>query len=623
MQIGISLALTRLARGGFSPATLFAMGEQGYWLDPSDFSTMFQDSAGTTPVTAVGQNVGLMLDKSRGGIGSNGAFRRNLLTRTEEFNDAAWVKSESTVTANADTAPDGTLTADNATPTGATPIVRQTHTTSIAGAYTGTIWLRSATNTNVTISLRPTGAGSPLSVVCAVTPIWQRFSINFTAVAGVTNIQFWVEQFSQAILIWGAQLELGSTATPYQRITSSWEATIPGNHFIQSSLASRPVLGRNPITGTRNLLTRTEEFNDAVWGKNDVTITADAEVAPDNTSTADRMVANTANAQHRVIQTITLTVQSYTYSVFAKADGYNWLAIFSNHANTGRHFDLQNGVVGSQTGNPNTATIVALGNGWYRCSMTFTGVAVSAALTINVANANSTFTFTGDGTSGILIWGAQLELGSTATAYQRVGGSFDVTEAGVPDAYYLSYDGSDDFLVSAATINPGAVDKAQVFAGVRKLSDVALGALVESSANSSSSDGALNIFAPAVSSTSSYGAGSRGTINRFIQASGFLAPISNVVSNISDISGDSLILRVNGTQVASSTADQGTGNYLSYLHYIGRRGGTSVPFNGRIYQMITRFGPNLTSDVITQSEAFVAQRTGFTAPDIQGVPTIS
>jgi hypothetical protein len=45
---------------------LFASGEQGAWFDPSDFSTMFQDSAGTTPVTAVGQPVGLILDKSKG-----------------------------------------------------------------------------------------------------------------------------------------------------------------------------------------------------------------------------------------------------------------------------------------------------------------------------------------------------------------------------------------------------------------------------------------------------------------------------------------------------------------------------------------------------------------------------
>jgi len=45
-------------------ASLFANGEQGGWYDPSDLSTLFQDAAGTIPVTVVGQPVGRILDKS-------------------------------------------------------------------------------------------------------------------------------------------------------------------------------------------------------------------------------------------------------------------------------------------------------------------------------------------------------------------------------------------------------------------------------------------------------------------------------------------------------------------------------------------------------------------------------
>ena len=45
---------------------LFANGEQGFWYDPNDLSTMFQDATGTAPVTGVGQPVGLMLDKGKG-----------------------------------------------------------------------------------------------------------------------------------------------------------------------------------------------------------------------------------------------------------------------------------------------------------------------------------------------------------------------------------------------------------------------------------------------------------------------------------------------------------------------------------------------------------------------------
>ena len=68
MQLSlISLALTKVYGGAapaFSPLSLFAASEVGAWYDPSDLTTLFQDSAGTTPVTADGQPVGKILDKS-------------------------------------------------------------------------------------------------------------------------------------------------------------------------------------------------------------------------------------------------------------------------------------------------------------------------------------------------------------------------------------------------------------------------------------------------------------------------------------------------------------------------------------------------------------------------------
>lgn len=76
----------------FSPASLFAGGELGAWYDPSDFATLFQNSAGTTPVTAVEQPVGRVLDKSGNGnhVTQPDGIRRpvlsaryNLLTSTE------------------------------------------------------------------------------------------------------------------------------------------------------------------------------------------------------------------------------------------------------------------------------------------------------------------------------------------------------------------------------------------------------------------------------------------------------------------------------------------------------------------------------------------------------------
>ena len=90
------------------------------------------------------------------------------------------------------------------------------------------------------------------------------------------------------------------------------------------------------------------------------------------------------------------------------------------------------------------------------------------------------------------------------------------------------------------------------------------------------------------------------------------APVTSVISGLGDINGDRATLRINGTQAAQSTADQGTGNYLAYPLYIGRRGGTTLPFNGRDYGIIVRFGANLSSSNINRAEYYVAQKTGVT-----------
>lgn len=61
-------------------------------------------------------------------------------------------------------------------------------------------------------------------------------------------------------------------------------------------------------------------------------------------------------------------------------------------------------------------TIQALPNGWYRCSIQST-TTVTSTYFISIATSALAYTYTGDGASGIYIWGAQIETGSTATAY--------------------------------------------------------------------------------------------------------------------------------------------------------------------------------------------------------------
>jgi hypothetical protein len=251
----------------FDPSYLFAAGEQGAWYDPSDFSTLFEDSAGTTPVTGVEQFVGLMLDKSGRG---NHAFqtssakrpklaaRYNLLTYSEEFDNAAWTKNQLNTTGtppwvNVAVAPDGTTTAEFLIPntsstnhfigrssvTGATGIAYRALIFAKAGGY-DYAGLSDNTTGQAVFNLQTGAIVSQDAGIVAETPVdvgngWWRLAITFTA---STNRGIGVDVWNNAtkttfagdgtsgIYIWGADLRPASQATgligpTYQRVAAA------------------------------------------------------------------------------------------------------------------------------------------------------------------------------------------------------------------------------------------------------------------------------------------------------------------------------------------------------------------------------------------------------------------
>jgi hypothetical protein len=237
-----------------------------------------------------------------------------------------------------------------------------------------------------------------------------------------------------------------------------------------------------------------------------------------------------------------------------------------------------------------------------------TGANDIVSLTFTPTAGNLTLTVSGT------VNDAQLELGAARSGYQLVSdaGGYNVTEAGVPDVHYLFHGGaSDPRWMITPTITPGT-DKVQTFAGVRKLSDAAQAVVAELSTATGLNSGSLALFAPSTANADRVQFNSRGTLGSAAFAAGLPAPVTVVASGLSDIAGDLVTLRVNGTQAAQSTADQGTGNFLAYPLYIGMRGGTSLPLNGQIYGLIVRFGPNLDPSVIAQTERWMADKTGIT-----------
>jgi len=168
-----------------------------------------------------------------------------------------------------------------------------------------------------------------------------------------------------------------------------------------------------------NLGLRAREMATSPWTTLNATVTANAVAAPDGTTTAEKVVETTANAVHGIYQTCATTAgQTYTQSCYAKAAERTFLVMTEgNNVTSTAVFNLSTGVVASVTGNGSpSAAILALGDGWYRCSLTFTPIAATSNLQIRASNAASSATYAGTAGSGIYAWGGQFELGAYASS---------------------------------------------------------------------------------------------------------------------------------------------------------------------------------------------------------------
>ncbi|MEN9924071.1 MAG: hypothetical protein RL268_197 [Pseudomonadota bacterium] len=182
--------------------------------------------------------------------------------------------------------------------------------------------------------------------------------------------------------------------------------------------------------------------------------------------------------------------------------------------------------------------------------------------------------------------------------------------------YYILFDGTDDFLVTSA-IDFTGTNKMSVFAGVRKLNDTDRGMIAELDASAATA-GKFGLSGPDFAGQASYGVILNGaTGSTYYQHQTFTAPVSNVISANLDISGASrsanIQTRINGAANTSGGGGSGTGlgggNFGNHALYIGRRGGTTLPFNGRLYGLIVR-GAASTATEIAQAESWMNSKTG-------------
>jgi hypothetical protein len=368
-------------------------------------------------------------------VGATGLIEyapENLALQSENFGTTWSNSTGNALTLNDSLSPIGTLTADRIDfpATAATGLVRtltQNFGSTVAGngPVTASVWLRTVSGAS-TVYLTLLDGGPPwqrVHVACNVTTEWTRFSVTLntpaislflligpdTRTTTGTPAQPSVQD-AASVYAWGAQLERHSSVRTYIPTTTAAVYAARFDHD-PLTLACKGLLIEESRT---NLILQSDNFASASWVKTVCVVSSNVSTAPDGSGNADKLVTDSGSTQGRVTQTITLT-GSHVYSVFAKASEWGWISIFPLSSAGGVWFNLTNGTIGTQQSGF-VGSITSFGDGWYRCSVQCTGIGASTTARIISTNANGVQS-TGDGTSGIFIWGAQLEAGAFPTSY--------------------------------------------------------------------------------------------------------------------------------------------------------------------------------------------------------------
>ena len=352
--------------------------------------TLYQDSQGATPVTAVGQPVGLMLDKSEGL-----AQGPEQVTNGDFATDSDWTKSAGWSISNG---------------------------TAVSSGSTGT----ALSQGNVFTLNKTYRITADVTVTAGELRIWDAASgqPSLAVYSGAVNVVF-TPTSNTTLYLLGVSNFVGT-------IDNVSVTEIQGSHATQPTSTKRPIYARHPEGGIRNLLNYTEQFDNGAWIKGSgTTLTPNYAASPIGTQTADRLVMP-ATASTYMAQNIQLeSGKAYTFSAYVKATAGN------------SSFNMYNFAAGwaSYLGN-STAT-----SEWQRFS--FTTTAASSSMShFGINNFDDSYA------SDILIWGAQVEVATEASNYQKRVTDIDVTESGVGEVYYLKFDGVSDGMSLTGLTSP-------------------------------------------------------------------------------------------------------------------------------------------------------------------------
>jgi hypothetical protein len=363
----------------------------------------------------------------------------NLATYSEDFANGAWNKFV-TITSNTIVSPVGTLTADKINENSGNDYQNAFQAVStIQGVYTFSLYLKKGQNDRCVMF-----AGSPQALlwidmttwtvfsqtninsysIDAVGSGWYRVSFSFTNTStsspqyginliqiGTSNTVSYAGNTSNGLYVWGAQVNVGALK-PYFPTTDRLNVPrLTYENGCPSLLLEKQ---------STNVNTWSEDLTNAAWNKYYASINSNAITSPDGTQNADKVVESPlpVTAFHYVESTNYISNgATYTVSCFLKKAEreFGYIGVYTTQSSQIR-VNLTTGTIVGTVGTWIDTKIENFGNGWYRVIGTFTASSTTYFFTGPALDA-TTLTYIGDGTSGIHVWGAQIEQSSYPTSY--------------------------------------------------------------------------------------------------------------------------------------------------------------------------------------------------------------
>jgi hypothetical protein len=355
---------------------------------------------------------------------NQGALGNNLLTFPQDFDNAAWTKqNNASITPNQGVAIDGTNSADLLSASGLSAGISQSVNLPSSGTYTFSVYIQNVNGTHIALranafdvvstadsawfdiengTIGTVKSGVTANISSAGFGIY-RCSITFSTSTDLAGSVFlyltsadnsFTASAGQSAFIWGAQLELGSTATEY------YPTNIGQPRFDWASTA---------VVANRNLLTRSEILS--YWATNNLnaTLATDVYTAPDGFSTADQVVMSAAGyfgsfGSGEIWGSLSTSGTIYTGSIFLKDFGGGATAV---SVTINAYSGTVTGTFNLVNGTASNGDIQSAGDGWYRCAVT-SGPSTSSLGTYRIGTA---------GAYTLGVWGFQFETSLFATPY--------------------------------------------------------------------------------------------------------------------------------------------------------------------------------------------------------------